>query len=66
MKRTFEIIDRPEAGGHRYSVLIDDRDLWMNNNPLSTKDEKLRLFRELLAWIQADDKLAVSLNEVKP
>jgi len=66
MKRTFEIIDRPADGDHRYSVLIDDRDLWMNNNPLSTQDEKLRLFRELLAWIQADDKLDVSLNEVKP
>jgi hypothetical protein len=66
VKRAFEIIDRPEEGGHRYSVLIDNRDLWMNNNPLSTTDEKLRLFRELLAWLQADGDMDVSLKERKP
>jgi hypothetical protein len=66
MKHTFEITDRPKDGGHFYTVRIDNGRPWMKDNSLSAADEKLRLFRELLAWMQADDKLDVSLNEVAP
>jgi len=62
---SFEIIDHPnKAGLHRYTVRIDKGKPWLKNDPLLTTDEKLRLFRELLAWMQLDGAMEISLKEV--
>lgn len=67
-KRSFSIIDYPDGiiNGleHLYTVRIDGKP-WICDRPHLSTDEKVRLFRELLAWMQADIDLVVKLEEAK-
>jgi hypothetical protein len=64
MKRTFEIIDRPTRDGfHRYTVRIDNGQPWLENASVATMGDRLKLFQELLAWLQADAGGEVRIDE---
>ena len=61
MRYRFEIMDHGVAEDHLYTVRIDGM-LWIELDPLEGVTGKQRLFDELLAWLQADDKMRVTVE----
>lgn len=61
MRYRFEIMDHGADGDHLYGVRIDGM-LWIELDPLEGIAGKQRLFDELLAWLQVDDKMSVKVE----